>query len=258
MRVLPTVTVVRVSFLVLLAACAGSTAPAAFADDILVVVPNSKENAGGIGNIVPFSYPPARYQQLNFAAEFGAITGPTLITEIAFRAGPTANPFTHTVADLQINLSTAAVTPLSGTYATNVGSDDTTVFAGPLVMNVVSPKSSLRPWEILIPLTTPFLYDPSVGDLLLDVRIIDNPSGVAGRFIDSLTIPQTLARVFCDAVPNCSVDDTGGGGLNGGIDGGFLITRFTFAPEPGAGAAGAIAVLALGTAAKRWARACPS
>ena len=117
MRVLPTVTVVRVSFLVLLAASAGSTAPAAFADDILVVVPNSKENTVGTGNIVPFSYPPARYQQLNFATEFGAITAPSLITEIAFRAGFTANPFSHTVADLQINLSTAAVTPLSGSYA---------------------------------------------------------------------------------------------------------------------------------------------
>jgi len=249
MRILPTISVVRVSFLVLLAAFAGATAPA-FADDILVVVPNSKENAAGTGNLTPFSFPPARYQQLNSAAEFGAIAAPTLITQIAFRAGPTANPFTHTVADLQINLSTAAVTPLSGTFDTNVGIDDTIVYAGALAMDVVSLKTGgVRPWEILIPLTTPFLYDPSAGDLLLDVRIIDNPNGSEAKFVDSLTIPATLARVYCNT--GCSVDDSGGI-----TDGGFLITRFTFAPEPGSGLAGAVAILALGMAAR--ARACPS
>ena len=250
MRIRPTISIIRVSCLALLAAFAGAAAPAR-ADDIQVVVPNSKDGFAGIGNTRPFSFAPARYQQLNFAAEFGAITGPSLITEVAFRAGPTATPFTHTVADLQVNLSTAAVTPLSASYATNVGSDDTVVFSGALAMNVVSAKGALRPFEIVLPLQTPFLYDPSAGDLLLDLRIIDNPNGSEAKFIDSLTIPATLARVFCDTVPGCSVDDSGGE-----IDGGFLITRFSFAPEPGSGLAGAAAILALGMAAR--ARACPS
>jgi len=248
MRIRPTISIIRVSFLALLAAFAGAAAPAR-ADDIQVVVPNSKDGFAGIGNTRPFSFAPARYQQLNFAAEFGAITGPSLITEVAFRAGPTATPFTHTVADLQVNLSTAAVTPLSASYATNVGSDDTVVFAGPLAMNVASPMGGLRPFEIVIPLQTPFLYDPSAGDLLLDLRLIDNPNPTEAKFIDSLTIPSALARVYCSS--GCSVDDSGGS-----IDGGFLITRFTFAPEPGSGLAGAVAILALGMAAR--ARACPS
>lgn len=233
----------RASVAALLALLAGFALPAA-ADDILVVVPGSKDGVGGVGNIVPFSYPPARYQQLNFAAEFDEISEPSLITEVAFRAGPTANPFTHTVANLQLNLSTAAVTPLSGSFATNVGSDDTLVYDGALAMNVVSPKSSVRPFEIVIPLETPFLYDPAAGDLLLDLRIIDNPNGNEAKFVDSLTIPLTLARVYCDT--GCSVDDSGGS-----IDGGFLITRFTFVPEPGSGLAGAIAILALGIASRR-------
>jgi hypothetical protein len=235
----------RASVAALLALLAGLALPAA-GDDILVVVPGSKDGVAGIGNIVPFSYPPARYQQLNFAAEFDEITEPSLITEVAFRAGPTANPFTHTVADLQLNLSTAAVTPLSSTFNTNVGSDDTLVYDGALAMNVVSPKGSLRPFEIVIPLETPFLYDPGAGDLLLDLRIIDNPNSAEVKFIDSLTIPATLARVFCDSFTTCSVADSGGN-----IDGAFLITRFTFVPEPGSGLASAIAILALGIASRR-------
>jgi hypothetical protein len=117
-------------------------------------------------------------------------------------------------------------------------------------MDVVSPKTGgVRPFEIVMPLSTPFLYDPSAGDLLLDLRIIDNPNGSEAGFVDSLTIPLVLARVYCSS--GCSVDDSGGI-----TDGGFLITRFDFAPEPGSGLAGAVAILALGMAAR--ARACPS
>lgn len=224
-------------------------ANAASADDIQVVVPGTKENAAGIGNTRPFSFAPARYQQLNFAAEFDEITGPSLITEVAFRAGPTADPFTHTVADLQVNLSTAAVSPLSSAYETNVGSDDTLVYEGALAMNVVSPKGGLRPFEVVIPLTTPFLYDPSAGDLLLDLRLHDNPNPTEAKFIDSLTIAGALARVYCSS--GCSVDDSGGL-----IDGGFLITRFTFAPEPDSALAGLVAIAVLAIRAR--ARACPS
>ena len=224
-------------------------ASSAFADDIQVVVPGTKTDSAGVGNTRPFSFAPARYQQLNFAEEFDEITGPALITEVAFRAGPTADPFAHTVLDLQINLSTAAVDPLSSSYGTNVGSDDTTVFRGPLAMSVVSPKGSLRPFEIVIPLSTPFVYDPSAGDLLLDLRLHDNPNPTEAKFIDSLTIAGVLARVYCSS--GCSVEDSGGL-----IDGGFLITRFTFAPEPDSALAAAAVITVLAMRAR--ARACPS
>lgn len=240
MRNRPIHSCIRVLSILGFAIVAGS----AFADDVQVVVPGTKTDSAGIGNTRPFSFAPARYQQLNFAEEFDEILAPTLITEIAFRAGPTADPFAHTVVDLQINLSTAAVFPLSSSYATNVGSDDTTVFRGPLAMNVVSPKGGLRPFEIVIPLTTPFVYDPSAGDLLLDLRLHDNPNPAEAKFIDSLTIAGQLARVYCSS--GCSVADSGGL-----IDGGFLITRFTFAPEPDSALAAAAVIAVLAIRARR-------
>ena len=249
MQSLPVRSFVRGSWALALAIIAG-LAIAVRADDIQVVVPGFLESVDAVsGNKVPFSFPPARYQQLNLAAEFDEISGPTLITQVAFRLDKTGAVFTHTILDMQLNLSTAAVTPLSSGYDTNVGSDDTMVYDGELTISANSAPGSVRPFEIVIPLQTPFGYDPSAGDLLLDLRMIDNTDGGVVPFIDSYTVPATLARVFCQT--GCDPDDSGGS-----IDGGFLVTRFTFAPEPSSALAGAVAMLALGLVAR--ARACPS
>jgi hypothetical protein len=97
--------------------------------------------------------------------------GGGLINRIAFRGHGPGVPFTGTVAQLQIDLSTTNKSPdgLSSTFAENVGADDTQVFSGPF-QTAVTFNGDPTNFEIAINLSTPFYYDPAKGNLLVDVR----------------------------------------------------------------------------------------
>src|SRR5207249_8841041 len=82
---------------------------------------------------------------------------------------------TSTLPDIQIDLSTTSAGDdgLSTTYANNVGADDTVVFTrGALTLSsaFTGPPDGPKDFDIIITLTTPFLYNPALGNLLLDVR----------------------------------------------------------------------------------------
>ncbi|HEX4639054.1 MAG TPA: alkaline phosphatase family protein [Chthoniobacterales bacterium] len=139
-----------------------------------LVVPNDWANAfGDAGNLFPlFSSQPIRYQQVFDAAQFSRLNpGGGLINRIAFRGHGPGVPFTANVPQLQVNLSTTSKTPdaLSSAFAENVGGDDTQVFSGPL-QTAVTFTGGPTNFEVVLNFTTPFFYDPSKGNLLLDVR----------------------------------------------------------------------------------------
>jgi phosphatidylinositol-3-phosphatase len=139
-----------------------------------LVVPNEWSTAqGDSGDLFPlFSSKPIRYQQVFDATQFSRLNpGGGLINHIAFRGHGPGVPFTGTVAQLQVNLSTTSKTPdgLSSTFAENVGPDDTQVFSGPLQAAVTFTGDPTN-FEVVINFVTPFYYDPAKGNLLLDVR----------------------------------------------------------------------------------------
>jgi hypothetical protein len=139
-----------------------------------LVVPNQWTSVqGDTGNLFPlFSSQPIRYQEVFDASQFSRLNpGGGLINRIAFRGHGPGTPFTGTVAQLQINLSTTSKVPdaLSSTFAENVGPDDTQVFSGP-VQTAVTFTGDPTNFEVVIIFTTPFFYDPAKGNLLLDVR----------------------------------------------------------------------------------------
>ena len=110
---------------------------------------------------------------------YGAVHFPSdialVITELRFRPDRSSgNAFSTTIENIQVNLSTTTRNPdgLSFTFANNVGPDDTVVFSGPLTCSsrFNGPPSGPKEFDIVIPLTTPFLYDPAAGNLLLEVR----------------------------------------------------------------------------------------
>jgi hypothetical protein len=143
-----------------------------------LVVPNDWANAfGDAGNLFPlFSPQPIRYQQVFDASQFSRLNpGGGLINRIAFRGHGPGVPFTGTIAQLQVNLSTTSKTPdaLSSTFAENIGPDDTQVFSGPLSAAVTFTGDPTN-FEVVVNFTTPFFYDPAKGNLLLDIR---NPQG---------------------------------------------------------------------------------
>jgi hypothetical protein len=196
-----------------------------------IVVPNSLANTeGGGNNNLPFdSTTSERYQQVYLASQFGS---GGLITQIAFRPdGILGLAFSVTIANIQIDLSTTAEAPdgLSTTFADNVGPDDTTVFSGALTLSSsdTGPAGGPKAFDIIINLTTPFLYNPASGNLLLDVRNFSGlPSGAAGGFDSQSTLGDPISRVFSDSTTNSVGDATGAADTEG------LVTSFAITPEP--------------------------
>jgi len=142
------------------------------------------------GNSIPFgsTLSGPEYQQVYNSNNF---SGPILITDITFYnhnlPGGSLNGGTYT---LSLSTTTAAVNGLSSTFANNLGANNTVVFSGRL--------PGLAAGEVDIFLSTPFLYDPGQGNLLLDVFgtnvtsggvLLDARNGTAGtifsRMVDS-------------------------------------------------------------------------
>jgi hypothetical protein len=177
-----------------------------------VVVPNvnrTVEGGGGSGLLNT----PLRHQIVYDASQFPI---EIRITELRMRPSSVyGNAFTSTIPNLQINLSTTAVQPnqLDGTFAQNVGTNDTVVFQGPLTVSsrFVGPASGPREFDIIIPLMTPFWYDPSRGNLLIDFR---NASGSRASLVDTgQHADDGASRVYA-----LSVDATAASGADVGAE----------------------------------------
>jgi len=177
-------------------------------DASLIVVPNETAAVeGNANNVSPFAVAPEsssmRYQQVFSSSEFGAVADPMLITHLRFR--PDAEfgaPFPIDLPAIQVNLSTTSSRPdgLSTTFADNVGADDTIVFSGGLTLttSLGGPAAGPRGFDYVIALQVPFLYDPSGGNLLLDVRNFSSPFA-SGALDAQVANHDGTSRVFSDS-----------------------------------------------------------
>ena len=189
-----------------------------FADVIIGEPPDP-----GNGNCFPWgcSYN-AEYQQVY---THGVFPGPILITDLEFFNTQFDNGSTQLpTGTFTISLSTTSVdwNTISGNYAANLGADNTVVFTG----------SINQPWTfgdtLHIVLDHPFLYDPSHGNLLLDV-VGDGVSVVDfNTYFDVHSGTDYFTRVYCPGGVAC--------GNGGTVDTGYgLVTGFSTGvatPEP--------------------------
>jgi hypothetical protein len=206
--------------------CAGLPVAADF-----IIVPN--ELAAAEGNVPSqfltgaYIFASVRYQQVFAGSQF---SGVGRITEIAFRPDAVHGiPFSTTLSNVRIGLSTTLRAPdgLSATFADNVGIDDTVVFSGNLTLtsaDVPGPDGT-RAFDILIGLTTPFIYDPSLGNLLFDFQRDTSPLdpfGVSFNAHDQTGDSISRAYGSRTSLTAFNVDSTG------------LVARFTVTavPEP--------------------------
>ena len=210
-----------------------------------VVAPVGKLNLeGNTHNYYPFNIGATggagdsqRYQQVYEASDFASAGGPISITQIAFRPdGFLGRAFSVTLTDIQINLSTITfgADGLSLVFANNLGLDDTIVFArGPLTLssNFTGPVGGPMDFDVIITLTTPFLYDPAAGNLLMDVRNFGSGTTTVldQEFADGDSIGRVHTNIDSPGLvnsPTAANRDTGG-----------LVTQFTHSPVPEPGAA---------------------
>ncbi len=207
---------------VLLAACLTPALQAGY-----VVAPNAQ--ATDEGNAALFTSPfnttsPDRYQQIYGASQFGSTPQVFQITQITFRPDAAqTTAFSGTFSNVQIDLSTTGqtVAGLSSTFASNVGANDTVVYSGGLSLSTanVAGTGTAKAFDITINLATPFTYDTSAGNLLLDIRNFSG--GLSGLFDGQVDSSATITRlVFAEGIGAV-------GSSQGNIQPGGLVTRFT-------------------------------
>lgn len=185
----------------------------------------------------------SRYQQIYDASLFGGVTTPILISEIQFRAANPENTFrpnSATVSDSTIALSTTTVDSAPGATANgnfsaefdaNVGLDETVVYAGALTLDRGgSNASGPQPFSYGFTLQTPFLYNPALGNLLLDVMV---PSGATVTLGPGFGALESFDASTASGDGTASVAGSVGNSVGAAGQTG-LITQFTFTaiPEP--------------------------
>jgi len=205
-----------------------------------VVVPNANAATEGNGgndqaNARPFNcnftgFAGVRVQQVYLGSEVGS----GQITAIAFRQnvspGTAGAPFSSTVQGLTLTLSTTTKAPdmLTDTNPagldSNVGADVVTEYNNSsLLLSSTAVTGTPRPFDIVIPLPTPFTFDASLGNLLLDVTIADCTKATTTFFDVQATAGDSVSRAVRQVpVPNDGneIDFTETDGL---------VTQFTLA-----------------------------
>jgi hypothetical protein len=99
------------------------------------------------------------------------------------------------------------------------------VFSGSLSLSssFTGPVGGPKAFDIVTTLETPFLYDPSGGNLLLDVRNFSNTTTT--QFDAHNAAGDSISRVYYANDANAATADSGNSA--------GLIAQFTFIPEPG-------------------------
>jgi hypothetical protein len=219
-----------VGMAVLLALAWSSSATA-----VTIVSPSANTSVEGNGNnIFPFDIgPPAfasqRYQQVYRASEFGS--SPLLITGLVFRPDAQfGGAFSTTLSNVSIFLMTTANGPdgLSAIFANNEGADKTLVHSGSLSLSSadIGPTGGPKAFDIIINLTTAFLYNSASGNLLLEVQNFSG--GATTAFDGENTFGDPVSRLV-------TLDVNGVNDTTGNTDTFGLVTEFlavAVVPEP--------------------------
>src|SRR5260370_15133895 len=161
--------------------CLALAIPAFAGNDPVLVVGNPPDS--GTGNCFPFGCAyTTNYQQVYSASQFTSAGGPLLISGLEFYntqfdSGATA----MNMGNWTISLSTTSAdwNTLSSTFANNLGPDNTVVFSGDLS----------RPWSfgdtLTINFSTAFLYDPTLGNLLITIDAEGTSAGGGNIYFDT-------------------------------------------------------------------------
>lgn len=182
----------------------------------------------------PFIYPPfapLRYQQVYESKVFEPVGSPILITKVAFRPDAVFGmALSGTISQLSLSLSTTQRDELSlnGTdLDANVGNGSVEVFPRQgLPVSLSFPAATPKNFDLVIPFDVPYLYDPTAGNLLIEVNNFSGEAltgDVLTSHLDaSEVVGDGLARAW-SALPSAPAYGTDSVGL---------VTRFSYIPVP--------------------------
>jgi hypothetical protein len=212
-----------------------SVASAALASTLLACAPASALVIGAPatgGNYIPFGSASGwpEYQQVYASSDFpGTIT----IDDIEFYTVPgstgTLSPGTFTIS---LSTTSAAVNNLDASLASNIGPNNTVVYLATL--------PAVQKGVLIIPLSTPFTYQPSGGNLLIDLYS-QTPYSGGPAFAFNGASGGAFSRAW--TAGNSSFFNNSG-----------LVTGFIAAPEPSTWAMMAVGFAGLGLAGYRQSR----
>jgi PKD repeat protein len=199
-----------------------------------LVVPSAAAAADGNSSTSwPFDVAAGRFLYIYDSSHFTAngVTFPILITQIEWRANATTTSWTgSSVTSLQVDLSTAPIdyTAISTTWNANHGIDRATVYNGS--WNIPSGSSTAGvpgPFYATCTFATPFLYDPTQGDLVIDtihsgITVANTPT------LDAVTTAgvANAKRVYSTTNPPAATATAWSGDLAN-------VLRFTYTPASG-------------------------
>ena len=179
-----------------------------------------------------------RYQQVYAASEFSWLRNfrGGWLSFIDFRGdGTNGTQRGVKIPGIQVNVSTSQRGPdeLSEVFAGNIGTDDMVVFAGSLQTYIIGGNqgSPVSFSSFQIPFSKLFYYDPTAGNLLLDIRVTQGDTNPVICNIDVCTEP----RIDAWNRTNDSVSRVLWGDVNsstGVVDSVGLVTQFFFWPNP--------------------------
>jgi len=168
------------------------------------------------------------YQELYSSTDFSGAGSFLTIRNIAFASttGSTPGAATYNLT-LRLSTTTATTSSLSSTFAANEGINQAVVFSGPLTANIQANGT----FDLVFP-TTPFVYTPGQGNLLLDVVLNQTTQAASPLyFFSDNSFSGSTARVF-------QAGGTGGGSTFGSA----LYTQFN-APVPEASTTASLGLL---------------
>jgi hypothetical protein len=165
---------------------------------IRIVSPPSTANAEGDSSVTP-PRTPLRIQYLIPASDFASLPAShRYIVSFNFRADRTQTQAVDwTMPKEQIWMSTINLTSLTGAFDANHGPDKKMVFDGTFTYPFLGsgPTAGPRPFADGTRLQTPFYYDPSQGNLVVELRDFDKNYPVPAS-IDVATTPSANIRTL--------------------------------------------------------------
>lgn len=220
-----------------------SLAVSAIAQSTLVTPAGYAATEGTANNVFPWNRATAstRIQFVVDSTHFTSqgVASPIIISQLRYRADAATTATTWAGGswpNVRIDMASCPVDYLgvSTTFASNLGLDLATVYNGAVtVLGGVGNGTGIPgPWYITIPLTTPFVYDPSSGtDLTVD--IYQDGTGWTGTsraadHVSSAGVPGPLCSRVYNISASALTATTGTVGLNYGI-----VTEFTYVPAAG-------------------------